>query len=390
MAGPPSTLVKLNWSRQGLTDKTLPSLRQKSLNYEEVDFSQNEITSYGLREVVDICKRCSGLQILKLYKNQIDDEGARELAELCRHCPWIAEMHLSHNRFTAEGVRVLVQAAARHRPAGAPPLWLRLERNKVEDPEIVLNDLQSRLSVCPRRDEVRCTTRLCCLDRKVHMPYFNIQKGNWGAPTGESHGTNDNHTAAQDSYRCTLKPRTADSPPKYSGQSARKGQNGHGWATDQRGTSANWDSRGGWHGESRYGNDEAHARRGNHERRDDRRGDNYTRHRSRSPAKSSRQNWGNDSWGKSSRHTLPDDRSRQQWQHDRYEGNGHSHVDRAAGNSSRSPERDGPDNGRQAADVDRSASPGEASQGGDMPSADVGSPETGPASSMALPVGLQG
>uniref|UniRef100_A0A7S4QYS0 RING-type domain-containing protein n=1 Tax=Alexandrium monilatum TaxID=311494 RepID=A0A7S4QYS0_9DINO len=183
MAGQANTLYKLNYSRRNITDDRMQSLRRElplgkaHYPYEEVDFSQNELSAGGLNLVLEVCKRCPKLRVLKLYKNQIDDGGAEGLAELCRQCPAIEEMHLSHNRLTAVGVEILITAAEQARPNHVSPLWLRLEQNEVADPDAVFRDLASRLNVC-HRDEVRCTVRSCCKKSKVHLPYFNVNPRN--------------------------------------------------------------------------------------------------------------------------------------------------------------------------------------------------------------------
>lgn len=182
MAGPPGSLYRLNYSRRHLKDDILPQLRRElplgkaNYPYEEVDFSQNELSSGGMGLVLEVCKRCPKLRVLKLYKNQIDDGGAEGLADLCRTCPQIEEIHLSHNHFTAVGVEILVTAAEQARPNHVSPLWLRLEHNDVNDPEAVYRDLSSRLSVCNRVDEVRCTVRVCSKKQKVHLPFFHLQR----------------------------------------------------------------------------------------------------------------------------------------------------------------------------------------------------------------------
>jgi len=166
MAGSQTSQYRLNYSHRKFTDDHAHEIRRQlahdSFQYEEVDFSQNNLTSKGLRTVLDVCRRCPKLRVLKLYKNQIDDGGAEYLAELCKQCPSIEEMHLSHNHFTAVGVEALITAAEKARNANASPLWLRLEQNDVGDPEAVFHDLQSRLSVCARENEVRCIVRVCC------------------------------------------------------------------------------------------------------------------------------------------------------------------------------------------------------------------------------------
>lgn len=415
MAGPSNGLNRLNWSKSRLTDDTLPTLRQKSLKYEEVDFSQNEITSHGLKRVVDICKRCSGLQILKLYKNNIDDDGAHYLADLCRQCPWIAEMHLSHNRLTGQGVRVLVEAATQSRASGSVPLWLRLERNNVQDPDKVLYDLQSTLSVCPRRDEVRCTTRHCCLDRRVHLPHFGMQKKAKEIANDESQNNHASHASANDNYKCTLTPRTAGASNSASGQ--------NGWQQEPQNRDGSWKRRStGWQGDGLQGHSDGYDDK---DRYYDKRGEDYARHRSRSPAKNQGKQWGrtNDSW---STRDVGTDRSQRygdrRWSEDgyhqdqghreapsKYRGGAHQYLEKADvrhyansaqsddGRQSRSPSvsDDGCGND-QASDsgARHSSSPDNSAAQGGLELAPVvvvdNNPEKMPPSSMAQPVGLAG
>jgi len=169
----------LNYSRRGFTDEDLNKLPvgKTSYAYEEVDFSQNELSSEGLTRVLEICSRCQRLRILKLFKNNIDDVGASKLAEFCKHCHTMEEIHLSHNRFTAKGAEVLTIACEDSRPRGAAPLWLRLEMNRIEAPKDVLRQLSNRYSVCGRDDQTLCTSRVCKDGKKVHLPFFHLQKG---------------------------------------------------------------------------------------------------------------------------------------------------------------------------------------------------------------------
>lgn len=168
---------KLSYASMGLTDDDLHKLYvDKDLNFcQEVDFSMNKLTSVGLRELLKICNRCHKLRVLKLFKNQIDDRGADDLARLIEESRSIEEIHLSHNKITASGVMLLVNAADRSRPYSAAPLWLRLEKNAVMQPNSLLTKLENELSVCGRHDEKQCTARVCCRRRKVHLPFFTMQ-----------------------------------------------------------------------------------------------------------------------------------------------------------------------------------------------------------------------
>lgn len=170
---------KLDFAKRFFTDEDLEELpvREGVYPYEEVDFSQNKLSASGLRTVLGLCLRCENLRILKLFKNDIDDNGAEALADFVRKCRSVEEMHLSHNRLTERGVVALVTAAEKSRPRGANPLWLRLEQNEVADPDQVFQKLQWYLSVCARKDQQRCTVRDCVNGCKVHLPYFQHQRG---------------------------------------------------------------------------------------------------------------------------------------------------------------------------------------------------------------------
>jgi len=198
---------RLNFSRRHLKDDLLPHLKRElpqgrgSYLYEEVDFSQNELSATGLSLVLDVCRRCPKLRVLKLYKNQIDDGGAEGLADLCKKLPEIEEIHLSHNHFTAVGVEVLVTAAEQARPNNVSPLWLRLEHNDVADPDAVYRELSSRISVCNRMDEVRCTVRVCAKKQKVHLPFFHLQRSTRlrdGPPPGPLPGASPTYRVPRD------------------------------------------------------------------------------------------------------------------------------------------------------------------------------------------------
>ncbi|CAE6914874.1 unnamed protein product [Symbiodinium sp. CCMP2592] len=175
-------------ARSKLTDDDLPNLglNQESTDYEEVDISQNLLTSRGLKTVVKFCCRCTNLRIFKAYKNEIDDTGAYQLAKLLEKCTYMEEVHLSHNRLTAKGVKVIVQAAEQNRARTMSPLWLRLEQNQVSGATELLRHLCTEYSVCGRGDERNCTSRHCAWKRKVHVPFLYMQREDWKEETSSS------------------------------------------------------------------------------------------------------------------------------------------------------------------------------------------------------------
>lgn len=169
---------KLDYSGQQLTDDDLRSLHWAELDdhYQEVDFSNNQISSKGLQTVLDFCHRCEHLRILKLFRNNIGDKGAQGLAILCRELPGLEEIHLSHNNFTGEGVEHIVSIASRSRGDNDVPLWLRMELNIVKDVDGLVHHLTRAHSVCDRRNERACTNRICKYGCKVHIPHIWKQR----------------------------------------------------------------------------------------------------------------------------------------------------------------------------------------------------------------------
>eukprot|EP00931_Biecheleriopsis_adriatica_P035300 TRINITY_DN20311_c0_g2_i1.p1 TRINITY_DN20311_c0_g2~~TRINITY_DN20311_c0_g2_i1.p1 ORF type:complete len:566 (-),score=98.18 TRINITY_DN20311_c0_g2_i1:85-1782(-) len=177
----PKAPLRLDYSRRQLGSgdprQLTAGIPKGILSYEEVDFSLNNLSSASLTAVLDVCKRCPKLRVLKLFKNRLDDVGAEALADLCRTLPGIEEMHLSHNQFTAAGVKKLVVAAEEVRTPESTPLWLRLEQNVIDEPDEVFEQLeQLELSVCRRADDKSCTARFCCKKCKVHLPHFHLQR----------------------------------------------------------------------------------------------------------------------------------------------------------------------------------------------------------------------
>jgi len=157
-------------------------LKQELLSFEEVDFSECNLTGDSakgdtLKVVLELCSKCPKLRILKLFKNQLDDKAADRLADMLQKVPDLEELHLSHNIFSSSGVKRLVAAAAEARPEEkVQPLWLRLEQNSVASPDTVCSQLEDEFSVCKRSDTVRCTVRVCMNKKKVHLPFFNLQR----------------------------------------------------------------------------------------------------------------------------------------------------------------------------------------------------------------------
>mmetsp|Transcript_4465 Transcript_4465/g.10375 ORF Transcript_4465/g.10375 Transcript_4465/m.10375 type:complete len:730 (-) Transcript_4465:129-2318(-) len=175
---PPKSISRLDFSKRTDDPRKLnyAEVPSGTLDYEEVDFSGNSLSAYDLPAVLNICRRCPRLRVLKLFKNCIDDYGAEGLADLCRAVPGLEEIHLSHNMFTAAGAQVIIEAAEHYRRPDTVPLWLRLEHNYIDDAEKVFTDMQHCFSVCRRTDPKLCTARTCYNRCRVHLPHFCLQR----------------------------------------------------------------------------------------------------------------------------------------------------------------------------------------------------------------------
>lgn len=177
---PPKAFLKLDFSRRelGVGDprRLFAEIPKGELPYEEVDFSMTNLTSSVFGAVIEICKRCPELRVLKLFKNRLDDTAADLLCDLFHKVTGIHEIHLSHNLITAVGARKIVAAGEETRRPSAAPLWVRLEHNQIADATELLEELKETMSVCERVDERSCTVRVCCRGCKVHVPYFNLQR----------------------------------------------------------------------------------------------------------------------------------------------------------------------------------------------------------------------
>lgn len=161
-------------------------------NYTEIDLSRNSITSEGVGSIVDICKQCPDLRILKLFNNQIDDEGARAIGDIFRHCQVLEEIHLSHNKFTRRGMEILVEVADKELAPSAPrPFWLRMEHNHIDDAENAAREMEKQYeSVCGLEDTVRCNARKCVLHRRIHL-HVLIGRGKGGGRGDRRDDLND-------------------------------------------------------------------------------------------------------------------------------------------------------------------------------------------------------
>ncbi|CAJ1396548.1 unnamed protein product [Effrenium voratum] len=168
-----------NAEQHGVREEDLPTLLAVHVaegklreGVTSLDFSRNKLTESGLDCLLKMCSFKS-LLVVKLYRNALTDAAAPALAALCHSCPQLSEMHLSHNSFTSIGTQAIVDAALSAEKLQELPLWLRLERNRVEQPQRLL-DSWGRRSVC--RVTEHCRRQSCSLGKRVHVPHFTNQE----------------------------------------------------------------------------------------------------------------------------------------------------------------------------------------------------------------------
>merc|ERR1711957_1096800 len=98
----------------------------------------NSFTARGLKQLLNFCKHCTNLEVVKVYKNRIGDDSADLWTTLFTCCRYIKELHLSHNRLTSDGIRSLVSAVETSRSSSWGCVWLRLEMNSFTESRPVL------------------------------------------------------------------------------------------------------------------------------------------------------------------------------------------------------------------------------------------------------------
>jgi len=187
--------TKLNYAQWELKDDDLISQDFRRLavaakrneldKIQEFDLSRNAFQGAGLHGLVELCVNLHKLECIKLFKCRIGDVGASSIAELCWRCPNLNQLHLSHNGITAKGADKIVQAACGSRDgeqqerSDGPPMWLRLEYNKIEGAKDLFSSwASSGLSVChvPKG----CSSSYCQCKMQVHIPFFQSQQGERG------------------------------------------------------------------------------------------------------------------------------------------------------------------------------------------------------------------
>lgn len=164
-----------------------------------VDFAENQLTSTGASTVLKTFAACGiPVHVLKLHHNIIKDGGGfADYLRTCEGC--LQELHLSHNSLDAKASAVIVAAAAsakgkdglpcyprRSGARGFVPLWLRLEKNNIDDNEFsAIMDASMPDKLCSARSKW-CTPHCCAakVPPAVHAKNLgNQQRGQMDAET---------------------------------------------------------------------------------------------------------------------------------------------------------------------------------------------------------------
>ena len=192
-------------------------LRVGVLEYTEVDFSKSGLSNEGLREVVQFCRQCPELRVLKLFQNQIDDQGCDELCGLFKYCSKIEELHLSHNWLTEKGVEALTTAALEDLSTDyARPLWLRVEHNNFDRATgiALIQDLKEKYKphICGREDRYKCSNRECVHHCRLHIPFLDDGKSRWAGRWKKEEKWGGDWKPRSRSPRIRLTERVSESP----------------------------------------------------------------------------------------------------------------------------------------------------------------------------------
>eukprot|EP00442_Polarella_glacialis_P016966 CAMPEP_0115124902 /NCGR_PEP_ID=MMETSP0227-20121206/48651_1 /TAXON_ID=89957 /ORGANISM="Polarella glacialis, Strain CCMP 1383" /LENGTH=862 /DNA_ID=CAMNT_0002528027 /DNA_START=179 /DNA_END=2767 /DNA_ORIENTATION=- len=168
----------------------------------EVDFSQNNMTNQMVWILLEtLAQNEVHVAFLKLNANNISQGGALAVCEFINMnevAEAVQEIHLSHNEIDDESalelLRTLHSMRPRYPPLRAPedkgervptPVWLRLNHNRIENPEEVRRTAEAEgISICTASDRQACGTTTCCDQTSgvacplVHLFSFNVQQQN--------------------------------------------------------------------------------------------------------------------------------------------------------------------------------------------------------------------
>lgn len=161
----------------------------------EADFSHCHMTNQMVWKLLEMLAQFEvHIALLKLYANHISQGGVLAICEFIRmneRAEALQELHLSHNEIDDEAALELLRTLHNQRPRYPPrracegtgeiasvPVWLRLNHNKIRDPQHVLKAAESEgISYCLVWDRQACGTSKCY--RRdcplVHLFCFSVQ-----------------------------------------------------------------------------------------------------------------------------------------------------------------------------------------------------------------------
>lgn len=164
----------------------------------EVDFSHDKMTNEMVWMLLEtLAQNEVHVALLKLFANQISQGGVLAICEFIRtnlQADAMQELHLSHNEVDDESALELLRTfnqRPRYPPHRSPessvdlavaPVWLRLNHNRVVDPEAVRRAAESEgITICSATDRHVCGTTRCGHPRPdgecpiVHLYTFKVQ-----------------------------------------------------------------------------------------------------------------------------------------------------------------------------------------------------------------------
>lgn len=160
----------------------------------EVDFSHNGLNNQMVWLLLQTLVQSEvHTALLKLFGNLISQEGVLAICEFIRanhQAEPLQELHLSHNEIDDDCALELLQTLHSQRPrypprrsqegdgTGLAPVWLRLNHNRIRDPDQVKRAAESSgITLCAAFDRSACGTSRCYRREcpLVHLYAFNVQ-----------------------------------------------------------------------------------------------------------------------------------------------------------------------------------------------------------------------
>ena len=146
-----------------------------------LDCSESQLNGDNLRKILDEHK--GKVRVLKAYKNPVGDAGAQATAAWLHRVDELpVEIHLSHCDITASGFEALLGAVRARQKPGCPPLWLKVNANRIDPACIQRAGAGVCLAENPKcRPNAACAAgSAACLHLKRGLKQQAEEKGQWG------------------------------------------------------------------------------------------------------------------------------------------------------------------------------------------------------------------